>query len=143
MIGAARRETHRDGLTGEGPRPERGHAQGTRSSVSGWRCTASRQTSSPNPEPSSIRACDSAEPHLPSEPVQGLVVRDVERLTRDHQEQLVEWLNGPGFQTRIVATSGKSLYPMVERGEFSDALYYRINMITLLLDESAGFIARE
>lgn len=89
-------------------------------------------------QPASIRSCDSGEPDLPSEPVQGLVVRDVERLTREHQEQLVEWLNGPGFQTRIVATSGKSLYPMVERGEFSDALYYRINMITLLLDESAA-----
>lgn len=89
-------------------------------------------------EPSSIRACDSAEPDLPSEPVQGLVVRDVERLTRDHQERLMEWLNGPGFQTRIVATSGTSLYPMVERGEFSDALYYRINMVTLLLDETSA-----
>lgn len=85
--------------------------------------------------PSSVRSCDGAELQLPSEPVQGLVVRDVERLTRDHQEQLVEWLSGPGYHTRIVATSGAPLYPMVERGEFSDALYYRINMITLRLDD--------
>jgi Sigma-54 interaction domain len=83
----------------------------------------------------SVRACDSAAPHLPRETVQDLVVRDVERLTRDGQEQLVDWLNGPGFHTRIVATSGTSLYPMVERGEFSDALYYRINMMILRLDE--------
>jgi hypothetical protein len=84
----------------------------------------------------SVRACDSTAPHLPRETVQDLVVRDVERLTPDGQEQLVDWLNGPGFHTRIVATSGKSLYPMVERGEFSDALYYRINMIILRLDEA-------
>jgi hypothetical protein len=84
----------------------------------------------------SVRACDSAAPHLPRETVQDLVVRDVERLTPDGQEQLVDWLNGPGFHTRIVATSGKSLYPMVERGEFSDALYYRINMIILRLDDA-------
>ena len=84
----------------------------------------------------SVRSCDSTAPHLPRETVQDLVVRDVERLTPDGQEQLVDWLNGPGFHTRIVATSGKSLYPLVERGEFSDALYYRINMIILRLDET-------
>jgi hypothetical protein len=88
--------------------------------------------------PSSVRSCDGAELELPIEPVQGLVVRDVERLTRDRQDQLVEWLSGPGYHTRIVATSGVPLYPMVERGEFSDALYYRINMITLRLDERAA-----
>jgi hypothetical protein len=90
------------------------------------------------PLPSSVRSCNGADLRLPSEPVQGLVVRDVERLTRDHQDQLVEWLSGPGCHTRIVATSGAPLYPMVERGEFSDALYYRINMITLRLDESSA-----
>jgi transcriptional regulator with GAF, ATPase, and Fis domain len=88
--------------------------------------------------PSSVRSCDGAALELPIEPVQGLVVRDVERLTRDRQDQLVEWLSGPGYHTRIVATSGVPLYPMVERGEFSDALYYRINMITLRLDERAA-----
>lgn len=82
----------------------------------------------------SVRACDSTAPYLPCESVQDLVVQDVERLTPDGQEQLVDWLNGPGFHTRIVATSGTSLYPLVVRGEFSDALYYRINMITLRLD---------
>jgi hypothetical protein len=82
----------------------------------------------------SVRSCDSTEPCWPNEPVGGLVLRHVERLTREGQDQLVEWLNGPGFHTRIVATSVTSLYPMVERGEFSDALYYRINMITLLLE---------
>jgi hypothetical protein len=86
----------------------------------------------------SVRACDGTAPHLPSETVQDLVVRDVERLTPDGQERLVNWLNGPGFHTRIVATSGQSLYPLVKRGEFSDALYYRINMITLRLDQGSA-----
>jgi hypothetical protein len=89
----------------------------------------------------SVRSCDSAEPRLPSEPVGSLLVRDVERLTRESQERLVEWLNGPGFHTRVVATSVTSLYPMVERGEFSDALYYRINMVTLLLEENCRLTA--
>jgi transcriptional regulator of aromatic amino acid metabolism len=43
-------------------------------------------------------------------------------------------LNGKGYYTRLVSTSGTSFFPMVERGEFSDALYYRINVVTLLLD---------
>jgi hypothetical protein len=82
-----------------------------------------------------VRSVDSADPHLPSGPVQALVLRDVERLTRVHQDQLAEWLSGPGSDARIVATAGRSLYPMVERGEFSDTLYYRINMVTLLLND--------
>jgi hypothetical protein len=91
----------------------------------------------------SVRSCDSTEPCLPNEPVRGLIVRDVERLTPEGQDQLVEWLNGPGFHTRIVATSVTSLYPMVERGEFSDALYYRINMVILLLEESSASAAEQ
>ena len=84
--------------------------------------------------PSPVRFCDSAAPCLPAEPVRGLVVRDVERLKRADQDQLLTWLNGNGYYTRVVSTSGTSFFPMVERGEFSDALYYRINVVTLLLD---------
>ena len=83
---------------------------------------------------SPVRFCDSAAPCLPAEPVRGLVVRDVERLKRADQDQLLDWLNANGHYTRVVSTSGTSFFPMVERGEFSEALSYRINVVTLLLD---------
>ena len=81
-----------------------------------------------------VRFCDGAAPCLPAEPVRGLVVRDVERLKRADQEQLLDWLNENAYYTRVISTAGTSFFPMVERGEFSDALYYRINVVTLLLD---------
>ena len=86
--------------------------------------------------PSPIRLCDSAEPFLPTEPVQGLVVRDVERLKRHHQDELIEWLDGAGYATPVISTSGRSLFPMVQQGDFSDTLYYRLNMVTLKLDRA-------
>jgi Sigma-54 interaction domain len=86
--------------------------------------------------PSPIRLCDSAEPFLPTEPVHGLVVRDVERLKRHHQDELIEWLDGAGHATPVISTSGRSLFPLVQQGDFSDTLYYRLNMVTLKLDRA-------
>jgi Sigma-54 interaction domain len=86
--------------------------------------------------PSPIRLCDSSEPLLPTEPVRGLVVRDVERLKRHHQDALIEWLDGAGYATPVISTSGRSLFPMVQQGDFSDTLYYRLNMVTLKLDRA-------
>ncbi len=86
--------------------------------------------------PSPIRLCDSDEPLLPTEPVQGLVVRAVERLKRQHQDELIQWLDGAGYATPVISTSGRSLLPMVQQGDFSDTLYYRLNMVTLKLDRA-------
>jgi len=62
-------------------------------------------------------------------------VRDVDRLSQADQERLVEWLNRQDGETRVIATSARAVFPHVEQGAFSAALYYRINTVTLVLSE--------
>jgi hypothetical protein len=84
---------------------------------------------------SPVLFCDGARPALTNGPVRSLILRDVDRLTRPDQERLIEWLNHHDAGTRVIATSARPVFPYVERGEFSDALYYRINTVTLVLSE--------
>ena len=78
--------------------------------------------------------CEGAEPKFPNGPVGSLIVRDVGRLTRAHQQQLLEWLNDRSRSARVIATSPRPVFPHVTRGLFSDGLYYRLNTVTLLLN---------
>jgi hypothetical protein len=78
--------------------------------------------------------CDGAGPEFPNGPVGSLIVRDVGRLTRAHQQQLLEWLNDRSCSARVIATSPRPVFPHVKRGLFSDGLYYRLNTVTLLLN---------
>ena len=52
-----------------------------------------------------VMYCDRAEPKFPNGPVGSLIVRDVGRLTRAHQQQLLEWLNDRRGSVRVIATS--------------------------------------
>ena len=76
-----------------------------------------------------------AGPDFTTDPVHSVIVRDVDRLSQADQERLVEWLNRQDGETRVIATSARPVFPHVERGEFSAALYYRINTVTLVLSE--------
>lgn len=78
--------------------------------------------------------CDGAEPEFPNGPVGSLIVRDVGRLPRFHQQRLLEWLNDRSRCARVIATSARPVFPNVQRGLFSDGLYYRLNTVTLLLN---------
>lgn len=75
---------------------------------------------------------DGATLDLPNGVVGSLIVRNCARLTRASQQRLLEWLND--HRTRIIATSTHPVFPEVERGLFSDGLYYRINTLTMLLN---------
>jgi hypothetical protein len=55
---------------------------------------------------------------------------------RHHQDELIEWLDGAGYATPVISTSSRSLFPMVQQGDFSDTLHYRLNMVTLKLDRA-------
>jgi hypothetical protein len=62
-----------------------------------------------------------------------LVLRDVERSTFNEQRLLSTWLlQLPSEGPRVVSTTTGSLWGLVTQGQFSAALYYRLN--TLLLD---------
>ena len=84
--------------------------------------------------PLPVVACSGAEPEFPNGPVGSLIVRDVGRLTRTHQEQLLEWLSDRSRSARVITTSATQVFPDVTSGVFSDGLYYRLNIVTLLLN---------
>lgn len=85
--------------------------------------------------PSPVVYCNGAEPDFPRGPVGSLIVRDVERLTQAHQQQLLEWLDDQRRGARVIATSARQVFPDVNSGLFSDSLYYRLNTVTLLLNQ--------
>jgi hypothetical protein len=78
--------------------------------------------------------CDGAQPEFPNGPVGSLIVCDVGRLTRAHQQQLLEWLNDRSGSARVIATSTRPVFPNVQRDLFSDDLYYRLNTVMLQLN---------
>lgn len=83
--------------------------------------------------PSPVVSCDGARPEFPSAPIGSLIVRDVARLTSDHQQQLLDWINDPSRSARVIATSAGPVFPDVKSGTFSDGLYYRLNTFTVML----------
>jgi len=93
---------------------------------------------------SPVRCCDGAAPHFTNAPIRSLIVWDVDRLDRADQERFIGWLNRHDGEARVIATSAEPVFPRVERGEFSDALYYRINTVTLVLSDrrDADWIGR-
>ncbi len=66
-----------------------------------------------------------------SQRVGTIVLYGVETLTSQEQHTLNEWLCARRGGTRVVSTASQSLLPLMEAGAFSDALYYRLNVVTL------------
>jgi len=65
-----------------------------------------------------------------SRPIGTIVVYDVDTLTGDEQGALYHWMAGNG-RIQVVSTASKSLQPMLQAGAFNEALYYRLNVVTL------------
>lgn len=59
-----------------------------------------------------------------------LLVDDVAGLSPDQQLRLLRWLDDRR-RMQVISTSERNLYSLVETGAFLDALYYRLNVITL------------
>jgi len=79
--------------------------------------------------------CTGANPEFPDGPAGSLLVRDVGRLTLVHQQRLLDWLNDRRHWS-VIATSAGSIFSMVKSGVFAEDLYYRLNTVTLLLNQS-------
>lgn len=60
-----------------------------------------------------------------------MIVYGVDTLTREEQHALHRWLNAENGRARVVSTASESLLPMLDTGAFSDALYYRLNVVTI------------
>src|SRR5262245_17734795 len=63
-----------------------------------------------------------------------LVLRDVDRLAAPDQMALVDRLDDCRGGIQLVAFSAAPLFPLVERGAFLDALYYRLNAVHLTIE---------
>ena len=67
-------------------------------------------------------------------PVDGcatLVVADVDGLTPNQQCRLLHWLDARPRRVQVVATSATPVFPLVQFGLFSEALFYRLNTILI------------
>ncbi len=60
-----------------------------------------------------------------------VVVYELDTLTREEQHALNEWVCGGKGHRRVVSTASQSLLPLVEAGLFDDALFYRLNVVTI------------
>jgi hypothetical protein len=65
-----------------------------------------------------------------------LVLQNVRALSRHEQADLLRWLGDLNGRTRIVSTTASPLFPLVERGLFDEALYYRLNVMLLCVGPS-------
>jgi hypothetical protein len=79
--------------------------------------------------------CTGTSPEFPDGPVGSLLVRDVGSLTPVHQQRLLDWLNNRRHWS-VIATSAGSVFSMVKSGVFAEDLYYRLNTVTLLLNQA-------
>ena len=58
-----------------------------------------------------------------------LVLHDVNELTKDNQQRVIDWLDEIGSCIRVVSTTRTSLWPRLKSGEFDETLYYRLNTV--------------
>jgi hypothetical protein len=64
-------------------------------------------------------------------PARTLILNDVAALNAADQARLHQWMQRPGHETQVVATSAMPLLLLVDGGQFDAALYYALNVIYL------------
>jgi hypothetical protein len=69
-----------------------------------------------------------------------LIVEDIDALSGTDQRRMLQWMSGPGSETRVISTARRRLFALVDDGRFDAALYYRLN--TLLIREESPDGAR-
>jgi hypothetical protein len=67
-----------------------------------------------------------------------LFIANVERLSLEQQQRLMEFLVDGRRSVQCIATSNTDLFSRVQSGEFLEALYYRLNSVLVLLSEVAA-----
>jgi len=67
-----------------------------------------------------------------------LVLQNVAALGREEQSALLRWLDDSNGRTQVVSTTAQPLFPLVARGVFDEALYYRLNVVLLCVDSSSA-----
>lgn len=60
-----------------------------------------------------------------------MILEDVAALGATDQRQSLAPLDGPGPRAQVISTTEQALYALVTRGQFDQALYYRLNVMLL------------
>jgi transcriptional regulator of acetoin/glycerol metabolism len=71
---------------------------------------------------------------LPRIPNTIVVIEEIADLSTDHQQMLHWWLDRHR-EGMVLSFAVNPVFPLVSRGVFSEKLFYRLNMITLSVDE--------
>jgi hypothetical protein len=70
--------------------------------------------------------------HIAAMPDDGTVVlHDVARLDVSAQRAIYRWLDLQGGRVQVISLAPMPIFPLVADGEFSEALFYRLNMVTM------------
>jgi hypothetical protein len=70
--------------------------------------------------------------HLTVMPDDGTVVlHDLDELDTCAQRELFRWLEAQDGRVQVVSVAPAPLFPLVAGGEFSEALFYRLNVMTM------------
>lgn len=64
-----------------------------------------------------------------------LFIWGVDKLNRDQQSHLLAWMTGAGAHVQIISIPERPLFPLVCQTTFLDDLYYRLNMLCVVLNE--------
>jgi hypothetical protein len=68
------------------------------------------------------------------EPTEGtLILLEVASLGPRQQAKLLRWLTDRHGSVQVASTSSEPLFPLVERGAFDAALYYRLNVVRIAI----------
>jgi Sigma-54 interaction domain len=73
---------------------------------------------------------------LPTHGCGALVLRNVCALGRREQTSLLRWLDAERKQ--VVSTTAHPLFPLIARGLFDEALYYRLNVMLMRIDSTGA-----
>lgn len=69
----------------------------------------------------------------PSASTATLIVENVWALSADEQRGMLDWLDSAARPVQVICTSDRALFELVQRGKFSDRLFYRLNVMYLEL----------
>jgi hypothetical protein len=72
---------------------------------------------------------------LPTDERGSLVLRNVSALDRHGQTALLRWLDA---DRQVISTTPRPLFPLIARGLFDEALYYRLNVMLLSIDATGA-----
>lgn len=74
---------------------------------------------------------------LPGDDTGIVVIDEAAHLSAREQDALLHWLDRHR-DTMVLSFSDESVYPLVAHGMFSERLFYRLNLITLKVDDEGA-----